>query len=55
MRSDDFRHAYLDSLRSRVDSGVSYDALVDKTLDDLAAHLETHLDLDRMLEIADGA
>jgi adenosylcobyric acid synthase len=55
MRSDDFRHAYLNSLRSRVDSGVSYDALVDKTLDDLAAHLETHLDLDRMLEIADGA
>ena len=51
-RADGFRHAYLSSLRARAATGVSYDALVDATLDGLAAHLETHLNLDRMLEIA---
>ena len=55
MRSDDFRHAYLSGLRRRNDSGVNYDRLVDKTLDGLADHLERHLDLDRMLEIARAA
>jgi adenosylcobyric acid synthase len=53
-RADGFRHAFLSSLRERSDTGVNYDALVDATLDGLAEHLETHLDLDRMLEIADG-
>jgi adenosylcobyric acid synthase len=52
-RADGFRHAYLSSLRKRAASGVSYDALVDQTLDGLAAHLEAHLDFDRILEIAD--
>ena len=52
-RADGFRHAYLSSLRKRAASGVSYDALVDQTLDGLAAHLEAHLDFDRVLEIAD--
>ena len=55
MRSDDFRHAWLSGLRQRKDSGINFDALVDQTLDDLAAHLETHLDLDGMLEIANEA
>ena len=55
LRADGFRHAYLASLRQRQDSGVAFDALVDQTLDRLAAHLESHLDLDRMLEIADAA
>ena len=55
MRSDDFRHAWLNGLRLREDSGINFDAQVDQTLNDLAAHLEQHLDLDRMLEIADAA
>jgi adenosylcobyric acid synthase len=31
---------------------IAYDALVDQTLDALAAHLEAHLDLDRLLTLA---
>lgn len=54
-RANGFRHTYLAGLRSRKNSGVNYDALVDATLDSLAEHLATHLDLDRMLEIAHGA
>ncbi|MDP6831829.1 MAG: cobyric acid synthase, partial [Alphaproteobacteria bacterium] len=55
MRADGFRHAYLSKLRARRQSGINHDALVDKTLDGLAAHLEENLDLDRMLEIAHAA
>ncbi len=55
MRADGFRHAYLSRLRARRHSGINHDALVDRTLDDLAAHLEASLDLDRMLEIANAA
>jgi adenosylcobyric acid synthase len=55
LTSDGFRHAFLSGLRLRADSGLVYDELVDQTLDGLAGHLETHLDLDRMLEIADAA
>ncbi len=55
LRADGFRHAYLAGLRERLRSGVEFDALVDKTLDDLAAHLETHLNLDRMFEMAHAA
>ena len=55
MRADAFRHAYLSKLRARQQSGVNHDALVDQTLDGLAAHLEENLDLDRMLEIAHAA
>jgi adenosylcobyric acid synthase len=52
--SDDFRHAFLNRLRQRDASGLSYDALVEKLLDGLADHLEHHADLDRLLEIANG-
>ncbi len=38
--------------RFRGTASVTYDALVDATLDDLAAHLATHLDLDRLLTLA---
>ncbi len=55
LRADGFRHAYLAGLRERERSGVEFDALVDKTLDDLAAHLEAHLNLDHMLEMAHAA
>jgi adenosylcobyric acid synthase len=33
-------------------ANMTYDALVDATLDDLAAHLAAHLDLDRLLTLA---
>jgi adenosylcobyric acid synthase len=33
-------------------AGVSYDSLIEQTLDRLAAHLDAHLDLDRLLSLA---
>ena len=50
--SDSFRQAYLAQLNPAVQSALAYDALVEKTLDDLAAHLEANLDLDHFLELA---
>ena len=50
--SDGFRSAYLKSLGA-ASSVLAFESLVEKTLDDLAAHLEQHLDLDLMLELAD--
>ncbi len=50
--ADGFRHAFLSSLRARAESGLAYELGVEQALDDLAAHLERHADLDRMLEMA---
>ena len=50
--ADGFRRAFLARLRGRETAGIAYDALVEQTLDDLGAHLEAHLDLDRLLEVA---
>ena len=50
--SDGFRHAFLNRLRRREPSGVAYEAAVEETLDALAAHLEAHLAVDRILEEA---
>ena len=52
--ADGFRHAYLQRLRDREVSGLAYEAEVEATLDALAAHLEAHLDLDRLLAAARG-
>jgi adenosylcobyric acid synthase len=49
---DDFRHAYLNALRTRARSDVAYEALVDQVLDDLADHLARHLDTQRILDLA---
>ncbi len=49
--SDGFRQAFLKSLGAPP-SDLAFDHLIEKTLDDLAAHLETHLDLDKILELA---
>ncbi|MDP1699705.1 MAG: cobyric acid synthase [Aestuariivirga sp.] len=49
--SDGFRSAYLKSLGAE-SSELAFEALMEKTLDELAAHLEQHLDLDLMLELA---
>ena len=50
--SDAFRHAFLNDLRQRASSGLDYDASVEAALDDLADHLASSLDLDRLLSIA---
>jgi len=50
--SDPFRHAFLDRLRARPASGTTYDAEVDRVLDDLADHLQSNLDLDGLLDVA---
>ncbi len=50
--ADSFRHAFLNTLRPRAESGVAYELGVEQALDELAAHLERHADLDQMLQIA---
>ncbi|HUN49800.1 MAG TPA: cobyric acid synthase [Candidatus Sulfotelmatobacter sp.] len=52
--ADEFRHRFLDRLRPRRRSGIIYEASVDATLDRLADHLKAHLDLDRLLAVAQG-
>ena len=52
--ADDFRHRFLARLGSSKASGVRYEDGIEATLDRLAAHLERHLDLDRLLAIARG-
>jgi adenosylcobyric acid synthase len=49
--ADGFRQAFLKSLGAPP-SDLAFDHLIEKTLNDLAAHLETHLDLDQILELA---
>ncbi|WP_099825702.1 cobyric acid synthase [Oceaniglobus indicus] len=49
--ADGFRNAFLADLGAPA-SGVSYDGLVDETLDNLADHLERHMDIDRLLTLA---
>ena len=52
--SDGFRHAFLERIRRRAVSGIAYEYQIEQTLDALAAHLERHLKLDALLEIARG-
>ncbi|QPM89008.1 Cobyric acid synthase [Pseudooceanicola algae] len=49
--SDGFRATFLDRLGAPSQPG--YGASVDRVLDDLAAHIEAHMDLDRLLAMAD--
>ena len=53
--ADAFRHAFLSRLRNRATSGVAYEAGIERTLDNLAEHLEAHLDLDALLAAARGS
>ena len=48
--SDAFRAAFLERLGGRAASGLAYDRQIDATLDALAGHLESHLDLDAILQ-----
>ncbi|HYM03045.1 MAG TPA: cobyric acid synthase [Stellaceae bacterium] len=50
--SDDFRHGFLARLKPRLRGALDYDASVEAALDDLARHLEAHLDLDALLAVA---
>jgi adenosylcobyric acid synthase len=50
--ADDFRHGFLARLRHDRSRGGSYEAGVEAALDALAAHLETSLDLDALLALA---
>jgi adenosylcobyric acid synthase len=50
-RADAFRRAYFDDLGKPVQHHV-YNAGVEDTLDSLAAHLETHFDIDGLLRLA---
>ncbi|MEX0287064.1 MAG: cobyric acid synthase [Paracoccaceae bacterium] len=52
-RNDAFRAAVLRDLGGEA-STLDYSATVEQTLDDLAAHVEMHLDVDGVLEIARG-
>jgi len=49
--SDEFREKYLKSLGFQA-SELRFEETVERTLDDLAAHLEAHLDLDLILSLA---
>lgn len=53
--ADEFRHAYLSTIRTRAVTGVAYESEVERALDALADHLAAHVALDRILEIAHGA
>jgi adenosylcobyric acid synthase len=46
--ADGFRQAFLAGLRSGRSSTIAYDMRVEKTLDDLAEHLEKYMDLDAL-------
>jgi adenosylcobyric acid synthase len=48
---DRLRAAFLNGIGARA-SGVRYEAAIEETLDGLAEHLEGHVDLDRLLELA---
>ena len=50
--SDDFRQDFLNRIRQRERSGLDYERQVDTTLDHLATHLEAHLEIDRILNVA---
>ena len=50
--NDGFRHAWLNRLRTRAPSGLVYDQQVEKALDALSEHIEKHVNIRRLLEIA---
>lgn len=50
--SDSFRHAWLNRLHRRTPGNLAYEHQIEETMDALAGHIERHLDLDHLLEIA---
>jgi adenosylcobyric acid synthase len=51
---DAFRRAFIAGLGGVGDAELAYEARIESTLDALANHLERHLDIATLLEIADG-
>lgn len=51
--ADGFRQAFLARLKSRADSGLAYEAEVERVLDALAGHLEANLNLEALLRFAE--
>ncbi|MGF1620529.1 MAG: cobyric acid synthase [Rhodomicrobiaceae bacterium] len=51
-QSDAFRRAFVERLGAPADARLSYGNVIETTLDQLADHLEMHLDVDRILDIA---
>ena len=49
--SDKFRSSYLKALGAN-SSDLAFETLIEKTLDELAAHMEQHLNLDQLLKLA---
>jgi adenosylcobyric acid synthase len=52
--SDLFRRAFLESLRPGTASDLAYDTRIETTLDALADHLQRHIAVDRIREIANA-
>lgn len=50
--SDVFRQAYLSHVKAGIQSAINYDAQVETVLDELAEHLENHLDLEALFASA---
>ena len=50
--ADGFRHAFLNRLRPRLASGLAYEEQVEQTLDALADHLESSVDVEGLLALA---
>ena len=50
--SDAFRAAFLERLGVRATSGLAYERQIDSTLDALAGHLESSLDLDAIIQMS---
>ena len=53
--ADAFRTAFLSRIRSGHIAGAAYESQVEAILDRLAAHLEAHVDIDRLLAISAAA
>ena len=50
--SDSFRTAFLERLGVRTASGLAYERQIDSTLDALAEHMESNLDLDAIIQMS---
>ncbi|MCF8466674.1 MAG: cobyric acid synthase [Sneathiella sp.] len=53
--SDKFRYNFLNRFKLRKEKLDDFEFVIEKTLDQLADHMEKHLDLDALLEVANGA
>ena len=51
--ADEFRMQFLEKLSGRKCNGVAFERMVDETLDELARHLEAHLEIDRLWQLMD--